>query len=280
LEFVSDGYFAALGLRPIAGREFEPDDRGDRQFVVLVNESFARKHFGNENPLGRRIRAREGDTWRTIIGVVPDTMMQGPLDQRRDGSAVFVPTEALPMGYLTLVARGHEPAERLTNALRRELAKVEPNLAIYGLETPKNHLKTALAQSRTVASLFAIFGAVSVALAAVGLYGVMSFAVTRRTQEFGIRLALGAKRRDIMRMVMAQGVRPLALGVALGIGLALALVQFGGAAIAGFLYQVSPHDPLVYVGVVALLAVATVMACFFPARRATKVDPMVALRRD
>jgi ABC-type antimicrobial peptide transport system permease subunit len=184
------------------------------------------------------------------------------------------------MAYLTLVTRGREPAERLTNALRRELAKVEPNLAIYGLETPKSHLKAALAQGRTVASLFAIFGAVSIALAAVGLYGVMSFAVSRRTQEFGIRLALGAKRRDIMRMVMAQGARQLAFGVALGIGLALAVVQLGGAAVAGFLYKVSPRDPLVYIGVVALLAVATAMACFFPARRATNVDPTVALRNE
>src|SRR5262249_36993927 len=141
-------------------------------------------------------------------------------------------------------------------------------------------LKAARAQSRTVASLFAIFGAVSVALAAVGLYGVMSFAVSRRTQEFGIRLALGAKRRDIMRMVMAQGARQLALGVALGIGLALALVQFGGAAVAGFLYKVSPRDPLGYIGVGALLPWGRSMACFFPARRATKVDPMIALRHE
>lgn len=108
----------------------------------------------------------------------------------------------------------------------------------------------------------------------------MSFAVSRRTQEFGIRLALGAKKRDIMKIVMAEGVRQLALGVALGIGLALALVQIGGGVVAGFLYKVSPRDPLVYAGVVALLAVATSMACFFPARRATKVDPMVALWRD
>ncbi len=280
MEFVSDGYFDTLGLRPIAGREFEPDDRGDRRFVVLVNESFARRHFSDENPLGHRIRAREGDTWRTIIGVVPDTMMQGPLDQQRDGAAIFVPTEDLPLGYLTLVARGREPAERLSNALRRELARVEPNLAIYSLDTPKNHLKTALAQGRTIASLFAIFGAVSIALAAVGLYGVMSFAVSRRTQEFGIRLALGARKGDIMKMVMAQGASQLALGAALGVGLALALVQIGGGAIAGFLYKVSPRDPLVYVGVIALLAVATSMACFFPARRATKVDPMAALRNE
>jgi predicted permease len=280
LEFVSDGYFATLGLRPIAGREFEPGDAGDRQFVVLVNESFARKHFGSESPLGHRIRAREGDTWRTIIGVVPDTMMQGPIEQQRDGSAIFVPTEALPLAYLTLVVRGHEPANRLTDALRRELAKVEPNLAIYGVETPKIHLRNALAQGRTVTSLFAIFGGVSVLLAAVGLYGVMSFAVSRRTQEFGIRLALGAERRDIMRMVMAQGGRQLVFGAALGIGLALALAQSGGAVVASLLYRVNPRDPLVYVGVVLLLALATVMACFFPARRATKLDPLAALRHE
>jgi predicted permease len=280
LEFVSDDYFATLGLRPVAGREFEPGDRGDRQFVVLVNESFARKYFAGESPLGHRLRAREGDTWRTIIGVVPDTMMQGPIEQQRDGSAIFVPTEALPLSFLTLVVRGHEPADRLTNALRRELAKVEPNLAIYALETPKNHLKNALAQSRTVASLFAIFGVVSIVLAAVGLYGVMSLAVSRRTQEFGIRMALGAERRGIMRMVMAQGGRQFAIGATLGIALALGLAQLGGASVAGFLYKVNPRDPLVYVGVVVLLAVATVMACFFPARRATKVDPMVALRRE
>jgi putative ABC transport system permease protein len=280
LEFVSDGYFATLGLRPIEGREFEPGDTGDRRFVVLVNESFARKHFAGESPLGHRVRANERDTWRRIIGVVPDTLMQGPLEQQRDGSGIFVPTEALPLSYLTLVVRGHESGGRLTQALQRELAKVEPNLAIYGLDTPKNHFKTALAQSRSVASLFAIFGVVSVLLAAVGLYGVMSFAVSRRTQEFGVRMALGAERRDIMRMVIAEGGRQLAIGAALGIGLAMVFVQLGGAALPAFLYRVNPRDPLVYAGVVLLLAAATVIACFFPARRATKVDPMVALRHE
>ncbi len=278
MEFVSDGYFATLGLSPLAGREFQTGDTGDRRFVLMVNESFVRKHFGNESPIGHRLRAREGDTWRTIIGVVPDTLMQGPLEQQRDGAGIFVPIEALPLSYLTLVVRGHEPAARLVGPLRRELAKVEPNLAIYVLETPKNHLKNALAQSRSVASLFAVFGGVAVLLAAIGLYGVMSFAVSRRTQEFGIRLALGAQRRDIMTMVLSQGVRQLGFGVALGIGLTLVFLQLGGAAVSRFLYAVNRYDPLIYVGVVALLAVAMMTACLVPARRATKVDPMVALR--
>ena len=280
LEFVSDGYFATLGLTPIAGREFEPGDTGDRRFVVLVNESFAQKHFGSESPLGHRLRAREGDTWRTIIGVVPDTLMQGPLEQKRDGSAVFVPTEALPLSYLTLVVRGHEPAGRLSEPLRRELAKIEPNLAIYVVETPKIHLNNALAQSRSVASLFAVFGGVAVVLAAIGLYGVMSFAVSRRIHEFGIRLALGAQRRDIMVMVLSKGISQLALGAVLGVGLTLVFMQLGGAAVSSFLYGVNPHDPWIYAGVLALLAIATMTACFVPARRATNLDPMVALRRE
>ena len=132
--------------------------------------------------------------------------------------------------------------------------------------------------ARTVASLFTIFAVVSVALSAIGLYGVMSFAVSRRTQEFGVRMALGAQPRDIMRMVLSQGGRQLLIGAVLGIGLTLVLVQIGASAISGFLYRVNPRDPLVYVGVVVLLMAAALIACFVPARRATKVDPMTVLR--
>jgi len=280
LEIVSDGYFAALGLRPIEGREFEPADRDDRRFVALVNESFARKHFGNESPVGCRIRGDERNTWRTIVGVVPDTLMQGPLEQHRDGSAVFVPTEAAPASYLTLVVRGHVPPPQLTDTLRREIMKVDPHLAIYIVDTPRNMLQTALAQSRTVASLFAVFGGIAVLLAAAGLYGVTAFAVSRRTQEFGIRLALGADRRNILWLVLRQGGVQFMIGAALGLGLTLAFVQFGSAAVSNFLYRVDPRDPLIYGVVIVLLAAATLLACFVPARRAARVDPLVALRHE
>jgi ABC-type antimicrobial peptide transport system permease subunit len=245
---------------------------------VLVNESFARKHFGAESPIGHRLRAREGDSWRTIIGVVPDTMMQGPLEQRRDGSGIFVPIEALPLSYLTLVVRGHEPAGQLIHSLRRELAKVEPYIPIYNLDTPRNHLVKALSQTRTVVSLFSIFAVVSIFLAAIGLYGVMSFTVSRRTTEFGIRMALGARARDVMRMVLVQGGKQLAAGVLVGVGLSQALVRFSGSAVTGFLYQVNAGDPVIHITVVILLSAAAIAACFFPALRATRVDPMAALR--
>jgi predicted permease len=277
-EFVSDGYFATLGVRPIRGREFEPVDRDERRFVALVNESFARRHFGGEDPIGRRLRFNERDQWRAIIGVVPDTLMQGPMEQKRDGAGVFLCIEADPVPYLTLVVRGHAPPPLLTETVRREILKVNPNLGIYSLGTPRELMKTILAQPRTTASLFAVFGGVAMLLAAVGLYGVTAFSVSRRTQEFGIRMALGAGRRDILLLVLRQGAAHWLIGTVTGLGLTLAIVRLGAASASSFLYRVNPHDPLIYGAVISLLGAAMLLACLAPARRASKVDPLVALR--
>jgi hypothetical protein len=279
-EAVSEGYFDTLGLRPIAGREFEMGDRDERQFVALVNESFARKHFGAASPIGQRIRRNDKDQWRNIVGLVPDTMMQGPLDQQRDGSAVFLPIEAEPRTALTLVVRGHVPPLQLIEVVRGEIVRVNPNLAIYLVDTPRNLLKSLLVQSQTTASLFAVFGGVAMLLAAVGLYGITAFSVNRRTQEFGIRMALGADRRRILLLVLRQGGMQFILGTVLGMVLTLLLLRLGRSVVSDFLYQVNPHDPVIYAGVIGLLAAATVLACLAPARRATKVDPLVALRYE
>jgi predicted permease len=277
-EFVSDGYFATIGVRPLRGREFEPGDRDERSFVALVNESFARRHFGGEDPIGRRLRFNERDQWRAIIGVVPDTLMQGPMEQRRDGAGVFLSIEANPVSHLTLVVRGHTPPPRLAEPTRREILKVNPNLGIYSVGTPRELMKTILAQPRTTASLFAVFGGVAMLLAAVGLYGVTAFSVSRRTQEFGIRMALGASRRDILLLALRKGAMQLLIGTVTGLGLTLALTQLGSATVSGFLYRVDPHDPLIYGAVIVLLGVAMLLACLAPALRAAKVDPLVALR--
>jgi putative ABC transport system permease protein len=279
-EVVSDGYFDTLGLRPIAGREFEMGDRDERRFVALVNESFARKHFGATTPIGQRVRRDDKDQWRPIVGIVPDTMMQGPLDQQRDGSAVFFPIEAEQRLGLTLVVRGYAPPSQLTEAVRSEILKVNPNLAIYLVDTPRNLMKSLLVQPRTTASLFAVFGGVATLLAAVGLYGITAFAVNRRTQEFGIRMALGADRRRILLLVLRQGGIQFILGTVLGLVLTLLLLRLGRSVVSDSLYQVNPHDPIIYAGVIGLLAAATVLACLAPARRATKVDPLVALRHE
>jgi len=273
-EVVSDGYFATLGLAPLRGREFQPGDA--EQASLLVNASFARKYLGTGETVGQRIAL--GKRWHTIVGVVPDTQMQGPLDPEAEGAGIFVPLASQPASYVNLVVRGHVPPDSLTETLRRVVARINPNLAIYATGRPADMLAGALAPTRLVVSIFTIFGLIAMVLAGVGLYGVTSFSVSQRTQEFGIRMALGATRMQVLERVLRQGALRLGIGVAAGFGLALALVQTGRASIHSFLYQVSPSDPAVYVAVGLVLSAVTLLACLVPARRATRVDPMTALR--
>ncbi len=279
-EFISDGYFATLGLQARQGREFALTDTPDSPMVVLVNATFAQKYFPRGDALGHRVREDPTEPWRTIVGVVPDTLMQGPLDPRADGAGLFIPLANYAQPYVTLVVRGHGAALALRETVRRELARVDPNLAIYQLDTPQRFLRSALAQTRTVTTLFGVFALVAVVLSVVGLYGVAAFSVSQRTSEFGIRIALGATPREIMRMVLGQGLGRFAIGALLGIGLAFALTRFGGAVLNNFLYKTSPHDPATYVLVTLLLGAATLLACLVPARRATRIDPMTALRAE
>jgi putative ABC transport system permease protein len=176
--------------------------------------------------------------------------------------------------------RGGQRADNLSVALRRQVAKVDPNLPLYFVDTPKKNLDGFVAPNRIVATMFSIFGVVAVVLASVGIYGVMSFAVSQRTQEFGVRMALGADRRRILGMVVRQGSTQVILGVVLGLGLALGLATLGRDAIGNILIGVSANDPLTFAAVVGLVAFVSLMATLVPARRATRVDPMVALRAE
>jgi ABC-type antimicrobial peptide transport system permease subunit len=171
-------------------------------------------------------------------------------------------------------------AATFSNNLRREVAKVDPNLPLYFVGTPRENQDTFLGQFRIIAGMFTIFGVVAMILASVGLYGVMSFSVNQRTQEFGIRMALGADRTRILQMVLRQGTVQLAIGLALGLGVALTIALLFGASIQNTLFKVNPHDPLTYASVALLLAVVSFFAALVPARRATKVDPMIALRAE
>jgi putative ABC transport system permease protein len=164
--------------------------------------------------------------------------------------------------------------------LRRHVAKVDPNLPLYFIGTPKSQIEGFIAQNRIIATMFLIFGAVAAVLASVGIYGVMSFAVSQRVQEFGVRMALGANQRRILEMVLKQGVVQVALGVALGIASALAIAAVFGSGVQNTLFGVSARDPLTYAAVVALVTVVSLVATFVPARRATLVDPMTALRAE
>ena len=283
-DIVSDGYFSTLGLRPLAGREFTPEDGGEnRPLVVIVNEPFATRYFPNTNPVGQRLGVGQQQNFfpATIIGVVPDTLMQGPIDSEgSDGAGLFAPLAANPPFYVSVVARGHVPPLQLFDPLRRSAAKLNPGLAIYSATTPEQSFERAMLTNRIIAGMFSIFAFVAVVLAGLGLYGVVSLAVTQRVHEFGIRIALGANAREIMRIVLRQGAMQLAVGISVGIAGSLALIQLGGSTFGGFLFQVSPHDPLVFGGVVLILVLATVIACVIPARLAASVDPVIALRAE
>lgn len=284
-ENISDGYFDALGLKVIEGRDFTPEDNDTHQPVAIVSATFARKNFGSASPLGRHVRpftpASPGP-WRTIVGVVPDTVLQAPpFAAQLDRTGLYIPLASQPPPFATILARpaGGAPSQ-IDRALRAAVAAVDPNLPLYFVSTPQESHEEFLAQNRILATMFSLFGLVATVLAAVGVYGVMAFSVSQRTQEFGVRMALGADRRQIVTMVLGQGGRQLALGLALGLAGALGLVLWFTSAYAGLFFGVDRFDPEIYGFVITVLCAVAFVASFVPARRATRVDPMVALRAE
>jgi putative ABC transport system permease protein len=287
-ESVSDNYFTTLGLKILEGRDFTMDDTDEKQPVAIVNASFARKYFGQQSPIGRRVRLfnpAQPLPWRTVIGVVPDTLMQGPFNQQTDTSGFYIPLlGATPAPqFCTILVRPHQGqrAETLASALSRAVAQLDPNLPVYFAGTPARLHNEILGVNRITATLFTIFGVVAFILSAVGLYGVMSFSVNQRTQEIGIRMALGADAARIFRMVMTQGAWQLGIGLFLGAGAAaLLLGVVGAAAVQNILFKVNALDPVIYCAVAGMLSMVAAASCFVPARRATRVNPMVALRAE
>ena len=300
-EQVSEGYFDTLGAKIREGRDFNLDDTDMKLPVAIVNAAFAKKYYGTESALGRRFRTVGNNgqlfgPWRTIIGVVSTVRMQAPFNQPNvDATGFYVPYFSSTFGpvqpgpvsqqFATVIARprgaaGPARAHAVSASLQRTVNQVDANLPLYFVGTPRENQDTFLAQNRIVAAMFSIFGAVAIILSAVGLYGVMSFSVNQRTQEFGIRMALGADTNRILQMVLRQGAIQLAIGLALGLGLTLLATFAFGDAIANFLFQISPRDPLTYAAVGLLLTAVALISTLVPARRATLVDPMIALRAE
>jgi predicted permease len=287
-ESVSDKYFATLGLNILEGRDFTIDDADSKQPVAIVNASFARRHWTNQSALGHQVRIfnpGQPQAWRTIVGVVPDTLMQGPFDQQNDSSGFYVPLlGAEPTTqFCTIIVRPRagQRADTLGPAVSKAIADLDSNLPIYFPGTPARLHDEILGGPRIVATLFTIFGMVAFVLSAVGLYGVMSFSVNQRTQEFGIRMALGADARRIFGMVMQQGAWQLLVGLVLGAGgAALLLGVLAAAILENILFKVNALDPFLYFAVSGMLTLVAAASCFFPAQRATRVDPIVALRYE
>jgi putative ABC transport system permease protein len=287
-ESVSDGYFTTLGLKLREGRDFTIEDSDAKQPVAIVNASFARKHWGNQSAVGHQVRIfnpGKEQPWRTIVGVVPDTLMQGPFDQQTEAAGFYMPllgaSPATQFATVLVRPRAGQRADILGPALSKAVAELDSNLPTYFPGTPAQFHNDILSGNRVIATLFSIFGIVAFILSGVGLYGVMSFSVNQRTQEFGIRMALGADALRILRMVMSQGAWQLAIGLVLGAGgIALLLGVVAAAALKNILFKVNALDPTIYLVVSGLLTLVAAASCFVPARRATRVNPMVALRTE
>ncbi len=297
-EQVSGSFFQTIGQKLLEGRAFSDDDLDTKQPVAIVNAAFARKHFGAASPIGRRFRTGDGvsgpySPWRSIVGVVSTVRMMGPFNNPNvDDSGFYVPFYASPTGpapaapialqFTTIVVRPHpgQQPEALLGTLRREVNRIDPNLPLYFEGTPKKNIAIFVAANWIIATMFTVFGVVAIVLAAVGIFGVMSFSVNQRRQEFGVRMALGADKARILGMVLRQGSRQIVVGLSAGLGLALAIAALGRDAIGSILIGVSALDPLTYGAVTALIAAVSLVAVLVPARRATRVDPVVALRAE
>ncbi len=270
--------FATLGIPLMTGRDFGPQDKKGAQDVVVINESLARLLFGRANPIGRRFGQVYPTRWCCweIIGVVKDAKYISLREESRP--MFYVPFTQLDtgMGQMTLVARTTGETAPLAAAMQREARALDPGMPRFEVETLAAQLEVSLTQERLIARLSSLFGLLALVLVCIGLYGVMAYDVARRTQEIGLRMALGAQPRDVLRLILGQGLLVAGIGIALGLSAALALTRLMKA----LLFNVSPTDPLIFAVIVLLLLLVALLACWLPARRATKVDPMIALRSE
>ena len=280
---VTPGYFDAMGVKLRKGRLFNDQDRKDAPLVVVIDESFAAKAFPGEDPIGKRILRGDGSDLYEIVGVVEHVKHYGlegevPVDPQSYLAVAQVPDKFIHfvVGRMSLVARTKGDPAALTGAIRQQVLAADPNQPVYNARTMEEIVSQSMAQRRFSMMLLSIFAGVALLLAAVGIYGVMSYTVTQRTHEIGIRMALGAQRTDIVRMVVRQGMLLAVVGICLGVIAALLLTRV----MSGLLYGVSASDPTTFASIAILLVSFAFLACFVPARRATKVDPMVALRYE
>ena len=274
MRLVSPGYFEALRIPRIAGRALEPADREGAPTVALVNQAFARAVWPGESPLGRRMTfARSGDSFE-VVGVVGDVRHQGPATESQP--EVFVPFAQSPVPFATVVIRGQGAPEALVDRVRAVLREIDPNVAAKSIRPMEAVTRRALAGPRFHAVLAGGLAAAALLLAGAGLYGVTAYAVSRRTREIGLRMALGAGRPAVLGLVLRRALLPVLAGIIIGLAAAVPLTRL----LADLLVQVSPGDPTVFVIAVLVPLGVAVIAAWLPARRAAAVEPMTALRRE
>jgi putative ABC transport system permease protein len=277
----SAGYLKTMGVPLIAGRWIEDHDREQAPPVVVINSTFARTHFPNQSPLGQHIQLGEMPDptvpWMQIVGIVADVRQS--LASESDVE-MYVPyrqaDSVLPVFALSLVVRTAGDPMAQANSIRALVHGIDANQPITGIETMEGNVSQSIAEPRFRTVLLAIFAGIALALAAVGIFGVMSYSVAQRTRELGLRIALGSSRSRVLQLVLAHGLRLTVVGVVIGLAATFVLTRY----VSSMLFNVPPYDPMTLVGVVAVLVVISLCACYLPARRATLVDANVALREE
>ncbi|HSL55525.1 MAG TPA: FtsX-like permease family protein [Pyrinomonadaceae bacterium] len=272
---VSSDYLNALSIPLKKGRFFTSFDTAEAPPVVVINETMARRYFPNEDPVGQRLIVMFGNTrTREIVGVIGDVLHNGLHAEPR--AEMFVPHQQSASAHMTFLVRTTtEPGSQLA-AVKRAIREVNPNQTFARTATMEELVADSLKERRFNLFLLGLFAAIALLLATIGIYGSISYSTRQRTNEIGVRIALGAQSRDVLRLIVGQGIWLALIGVAIGLGVALLLTR----AIRSFLFGVSPTDPLTFLAISVLLLLTALIASLIPARRATKVDPLVALRNE
>ena len=279
---VSPGYFRAMKIPIHAGRDFTDGDQIQSQQVVIINEATARKYWPQENAIGKHITigmpnetALYGKAVsREIVGIIGNVKHEDLTDEV--SPEIYIPSWQLPAAGMTLVVRGHSSAESILTEVRRVMQTIDAQVPVRSVKILKDSVARSIAPQQFLATLFMVFAGLALLLALIGIYAVMSFSVTQRIQEIGLRMALGATPKNALNLILGKGMVMAGIGVGAGLGLALLLTRV----MSKLLFQVSTTDPVTIASVSAILFVVTLAACLFPARRATQVDPMVALRYE
>jgi putative ABC transport system permease protein len=274
---VSPDYFRAMGTRVLRGRYFSDADNQNVPTVLLINETLQRQFFEGEDPIGRRLNigTDKEPEWSEIVGIVNDVKYNGMAETVQP--ALYLNLAQSPSWSMSLVVKtATADPLKMVGPIRGEIAKIDPDLPVAQIDTMDHRFADAVAQPRFRTVLIAVFAAVALVLACVGIYGVMSYSVTQRTHEIGVRMALGARAGDVLKMVIRQGLTVAGIGVTVGLGASFALTRL----MSSLLFGVKPTDPPTFIVTALILALTALLACYIPARRATKVDPMIALRYE
>jgi len=279
LRDITPAYFSTMRIPLLQGRDFDGRDEAKSTPVVIINEALARQIYPGENPIGKHIKpgisVGTGEPlMREIVGVVGNVKFSDLASEWLPES--YVPAAQLPFGSMTLVVRSTQDAHALVKMMTETVQSMDPDMPAYASKTVGEYLDGTLSVPRFNTVLLALFAGLAMLLTAVGLYGVISYSVAQRTHEIGIRMALGAKPQDMMRLIVGQGMKLGLLGVGIGLAVAIALTHF----LSSMLFGISSTDPVAFAGVIGLLLAVVLVACYVPARRAMRVDPMVALRHE